>query len=229
MTLKIEDVVNYLGKTIHDLYGRRIGSIVGVYSEVDGTVTAIEVCKNDALYETIPAERLEIVDGDLRILPAWYVKARIVEKKLDVLRKRLRALEELYRKNQIPEHAYRELKEKLSKELDKTKSEAKELKEELRNRVYELENFVLHIEKAMTNLLVSYTAGEIPEQSFETSINALRIAKQRALEEKKDIEKHSESISKLEEEVAKALEAGEESGIEALSQGPMVVKVFEGV
>ncbi len=230
MPLRLEDVSRYLGQPIYDVYGRRIGILVGVYSEVDGTVTAVEVSTNDSIYETIPAERLEPANDGLKIVPEWLIKARSLEKKLDVIRKRIRALEELYAKKEIPEHAYNELKEKLSKELDKARSESKTLKEDLRKRKFELENFVLHIEKAMTNLMVSYTAGELPEEGFKNSINLLRYAKQLAMEEKKDIEKHLETLTKLEEEIEKALATPSEEVVTLeTSQGPIVVKVIDGV
>jgi len=230
MTLKLEEVSQYLGQVIHDVYGRRIGTVVAIYSEVDGTVTAIEISKNDEMYETIDASRLECCSEGLRVRPEWLAKAKLVERKLDILRKRVKALEDLYSRGQIPEHAYKELKEKLSKELEKAKSEAKELKEVLRKRSYELENFILRIEKAMTHLMVSYTAGELPQQGFEASMNYMRFAKQNAQEEKKDIEKHMETINKLLEEVNSVLEKGEEeSEITASLPGPMVVKVMEGL
>jgi len=178
MILTIENVANYLGKPLYDIYGRKVGILVSVYSDVDGTVTALEIMTNDAIYETVPAERFEYDSDGLKLLPEWLVNAKKVEKKLDVVRKRVRALEELYKRGEVPEHAYKELKEKLWREFEKVKSDAKALKDVLRKRSYELENFVLHIEKAMTHLMVSYTAGEIPEQGFKSSMDMLRYAKQ---------------------------------------------------
>ncbi len=230
MALKLEDISQYLGQVVHDVYGRRIGTVVAIYSEVDGTVTAIEVSKNDEIYETIPAERLECCSDGLKVEPEWLAKAKIIERKLDTLRKRVKALEDLFSRNQIPEHAYKELKEKLSKELEKAQNEAKDLKEVLRKRMYELENFILRIEKAMTHLMVSYTAGELPQQGFEASMNYMRFAKQNAQDEKKDIEKHMEKVNKLLEEVSSLFEKSEEQAeITASLPGPMVVKVMEGL
>ncbi len=224
MALTIENVASYLGQPVYDIYGRKIGVIVSVYSDVDGTVTALEVMTNDAVYETIPAERFEYDSDGLKLLPEWLVNAKKVEKKLDVLRKRVRALEELHKKGEVPEHAYKELKDKLWREFEKVKADAKALKEALRKRSYELENFVLHIEKAMTHLMVSYTAGEIPEQGFKNSMDMLRYAKQAAIAEKKAIEEHVALITKLEREALNATSAEGEATVPA-STGPITVKV----
>ncbi len=224
MALTIENVASCLGQPIYDIYGRKIGVLVSVYSDVDGTVTALEVMTNDAIYETIPAERFEYDREGLKLLPEWLVNAKKVEKKLDVLRKRVRALEELHKKGEVPEHAYKELKDKLWREFEKAKADAKTLKEDLRKRSYELENFVLHIEKAMTHLMVSYTAGEVPEQGFKSSMDMLRYAKQTAIAEKRAIEEHIALITKLEREALNAT-SGEGEVTAPASTGPITVKV----
>ncbi|RLG85896.1 MAG: hypothetical protein DRO39_04495 [Thermoprotei archaeon] len=237
MELTLDVVVKYLGQPLRDIYGRNIGVVTSVYSDVDGVVNSIEVMTNELIHETIPAKRLDITSDGLRLLPEWLVEAREIERRLDTVRKRLAALEELYRKGQIPHYAYEEVKEKLSSEMDRLRKRAKEAKENLKRRMNDLENMIIHIEKAMTHLLVSYTAGEIPETPFRSAIDKLRFSRQTAQNEKKDVEKHIELIEKLELEAVKRLEIGaekesgakipaipEKSAAEA-SGGPMVVKV----
>ncbi len=228
MDINIENIANYLGQTVTDIYGRKIGVITSIYSDVDGRVTSIEIMTNDAIYETVPAERFEFgVDG-LRLLPEWLVVTRALERKLDVLRKRIKATEELYKKGQIPSHAYKEVKEKLSKELDKARADAKNLRELLRKRTYELENFVIHIEKALTHLLISYTGGELPENGFKISSDFMKFARQTALDEKKDIDKHVALIEKLEQDLATIISTTTEEqaavGVASQTQ-PLAVKV----
>lgn len=229
MSLTIEDIATYLGQTVQDIYGRKVGVIVGVYSEVDGAVNAVEVMISDSNYETIPASRLELKDDGLKILPEWLVEAKNVERKLDILRKRIKALEELYKKGQIPQHAYKELREKFDRELTKVKSDAKSVKENIRKRQYELENFIIHLEKAITHLTIGYTSGELPENGFKVSADFIRYAKQAALEEKKDLDKHNGMISKLEEELASVIKSFEEATKEVTEivtqTGPIAVKV----
>jgi len=231
MDIAIEGVAPYLGQTITDIYGRKIGILVGVYSDVDGKVSSFEIMTNDASYETITVERFEHnVDG-LKLMPEWLVEAKKLERKLDILKKRFKSLEELSKKNQIPQHAYRELKEKFSKDLDKLKIEIKNLKDILRKRTYELENFILHIEKALTHLLISYTSGELPENGFKISADFMRFAKQAAMEERKDVEKHISLIDKLEQELISVVSQPQEE-IQITSptaaQQPIAVKVVTG-
>jgi uncharacterized protein YeaO (DUF488 family) len=227
MGIPLEKIIPYLGQLIYDVYGRKSGTVVGIYSEVDGNVVAIEVMINDSIYETLSADRLSVRDDNVKVVPEWLVEVQKVEKKLDTLKKRMTALEELFKKGQIPQHAYKELKEKFEKELNKAKNDAKNLKEVMRKRIYDLENFVLHIEKAMTNLMVSYTSGELPENGFKVSADFLRFAKQASLEEKKDIEKHIGLITKLEEELTSAVSQQEKQEAVPITPqtGPIAVKI----
>uniref|UniRef100_A0A7C2ZLF4 CdvA-like coiled-coil domain-containing protein n=1 Tax=Ignisphaera aggregans TaxID=334771 RepID=A0A7C2ZLF4_9CREN len=232
MSITLDKIAPYLGQTIQDIYGRKVGVLVGIYSEVDGTVNAVEIMVNDFNYETVPAEKIELKDDIPKIVPEWLVVARKVEKKLDTLRKRIKALDELYKKGDIPNHAYQEFKEKFDKELNKIKNDVKNIKEVMRKRLYELENFVMHIEKAMTNLMITYTSGEVPENGFRTSADFMRFAKQTSIDEKKDLEKHTNLINKLEEDLRatlSSLEQEEESGSVSMSvanqQSPITVKI----
>lgn len=230
MSILIENAAPHLGQAITDVYGRKVGIVVAFFSDVDGKVTAVEVMVNDGIYETIPAERLEHGADGLKLIPEWLAEAKKIERKLDVFKKRFKAMEELFKKNQIPLHAYRELKERLAKELEKLKVEVKNVRELLKRRSYELENFVIHIEKAMTHLLISYTAGELPENGFKVSADLLRFARQAALEERKDIDRHTSIIDRLEQELNTTVAPVQEGATEhpaTVPQGsaPIPVKV----
>ncbi len=211
MGITIENVASSIGQTITDIYGRKVGVLVSVYSDFDGKVTAVEIMTNDMTYETLSSDRLEHGIDGIKILPEWVIEARKIERKLDVIKKRFKALEELYKKNQIAQHAYKELKEKFAKEIERVKIETKNTKELLRKRINELENFVIHIEKAMTHLIVSYTAGEIPETGFKISADFMRFARQAAIDERKDLDKHLGLIEKLEQELVSIVSGFEES------------------
>lgn len=210
MSITIESIAPNIGQTITDVYGRKLGVLVSVYSDFDGKVTAVEIMTNDMIYETLPADRLEHGIDGLKVLPEWLIEAKKVERKLDVVKKRFKAMEELYKKNQIAAHAYKELKEKFTKEIERIKIETKGVKELLRKRINELENFIIHIEKAMTHLMVSYTAGEIPENGFKVSADFMRFARQAAVDERKDLDKHIGLIEKLEQELTSTVSGLEE-------------------
>jgi uncharacterized membrane protein len=200
--VSIEEVEKYLGSKITDPYGRVVGVLSSIYSDVDGNVSGVEVVSEDYSIKYVGSERLVISHDGLIILPEWKVEALKVEAQLDRARKRARAIEDLYLNKEISSQAYEEMKKQIEATLSRLKEKAKQVRSVLRKRLGEVEDEILHVDKAMNHLKLVYTSGEISEQRFKQSIDMLRSSKNKFIEEKKDLEKHIELIEKLETEIS---------------------------
>lgn len=200
MVITLDQIERYLGQRVRDEYGRFVGTLLSVYSNVSGEVESVEIALNEDNYKNVPAERLKLTPDGIVVIQDWKVEALSIENQLDRIRKRLRATEELYRKGNIPGHAYEEVKSRLDKEFSKIKEKVKEVKSKLRQRVNDLEDHIIRLEKAVSNLMILYMSNEVSEASYKASIDYLRQSRSKAQDEKKDIEKHLELIEKLEAE-----------------------------
>jgi len=207
--ITLDQLDKFVGQMIKDEYGRILGKLVMVYSNVSGEVESIELSINDAMYEGVPASRIKLTPDGLVVVPEWKVKALDIENKLDRVKKRLRATEDLYRKGTVPVHAYEELKRKLEVEFRNLKEEVKKVKELLRKRAGELEDLIIRLEKDLTNLQVLYMSNEFSEASYKIAADFLRNNRTKSLDEKRDVEKHLELISKLETEAGEIRQAAE--------------------
>ncbi len=188
----------YIGQKVKDPYNRSLGTLASIYSEVDGTVNAVEILFGDSVFKTVEASRITIHNGELVLLPEWkYLALRVIDR-LERARRRAKALEDLYAKGEIPKHAYEEFKAKVKRDLDNLKEEARRTKTVIKNRINELEDQIVQIEKALTALKMSYIAGEIRERGYKTAAEALRQGRDRDLEEKNEAKKIIETIQKLE-------------------------------
>ncbi len=237
MVLMVDEVERYVGLEVKDPYGRKIGRIVALYSEVDGTVTGIELEVNEDTFTTVKADRIKITeDGELQIIPEWKVEALSLIKQLDKAKRRIKALDDLYSKNEIPRHAYEEFRKRVEKSLSALKVKARDVKQMLKKRTHALEDTIIQIEKAMTALKMSYLAGELSEKGYKAAVEALRQAKDKAVEEKEDIKKILNKIEKLEREpVEIKLPSTQKTGTHApkveapeSSEAPILVQVVEG-
>ncbi len=237
MVITIDEIERYIGLEVKDPYGRKVGRIVAVYSEVDGSVTGIELEVNEDTFTTIRANRIQITeDGELHIIPEWKAEALEIIKQLDRAKKRAKALDDLYSRNEIPRHAYDEFKKRVEESLKSLKVRAREVKAKLRRRTHDLEDTILQIERAMAAIRMSYLAGEITEKGYKAAIEALRQAKDKASEEKEDIKKIKEKIEKLESGPAEIIstmrktvaEAPPEKSEASIPEAPILVQVVEG-
>ncbi len=236
MVVTIDQIEKFMGQNIKDEYGRIVGKILTVFTDVSGIVESIEIAYNDLNLERVDSERIKLTPDGVIILADWKVKAVSTENKLDRVRRRIRAVEELYRKGSIPGHAYEEIKAKLEAQFKTIKEEVRKVKDILRRRANDLEDQIIRLEKDISNLLVLYMSNEVSESSYKAAIDYLRDAKARNAEEKKDVEKHLDLISKLESEAASTHRATpihthtsvkESVETPVQSEGPIQVQIIE--
>lgn len=228
MGVKVENIDEFLGKPVNDPYGRRIGYLISFYSDSDGNVTSLEVSIGDFEFKQFPIDRFRFENGSIILLSEWEYNAVLTENRLERLKKRIAALEQLKTNNEVPKHAYEEYKKKLDEMLIKIKEDAKAVKDMLRKRLYEIEDIVVELEKCMTNLKVSYMGGEIPEKSYKMAIDLVRKNMDVVMLEKESVKRHLERIEALETRPEDVIVKKEEGGITQESKQPMQVVVLEG-
>lgn len=225
----LDQVEKFLGQVVRDEYGRSLGKLIAVFADVSGNVEAVEIAVNDYDLVKVEASRIMRAPDALIVLPEWKVTAIDVENRLDRVKKRIRSLEELNRKGMIPTHAYEEIRKKLEAEFKKIKDESAKLKDSLKHKIGELDDQVVRYERAISNVYVLYMSNEISEQSYKASMDFMRNAKSKCLDEKKDVEKHLELLSKLEAEpVEPQVKAvAPQSQVPVQSQTPIPVVIVE--
>jgi uncharacterized membrane protein len=196
----LEEIEKFMGSKVTDPYGRVLGVLTSAYSDVDGNISGIEIVSEDYSIKYISAERIVVSHDGIIVLPEWRVEAVKVEAQLDRARKRARAIEDLYINKEISSQAYEEMKKQIDATLSRLREKAKQVRSLLRKRLGEIEDEILHVDKATNHLKLLYSSGEISEQRFKASIDVLRSSRNRLIDEKKDLEKHLELIEKLEVE-----------------------------
>ncbi|NPA84464.1 MAG: hypothetical protein GXO07_00475 [Crenarchaeota archaeon] len=199
-------VEQFVGSQVRDPFGRVVGTLVSIYSNVDGEVEAVEVALGGNKFTTVPAERLMKKDEKLVIMPEWMAEARSVYRRLDTAMKRLKALESMAKNGDFNPEIVEEARKKVEQQMGKLKGKLSEVKKMIRERINELEDQVLQMEKALVNLQMSYIAGEISERRYQQAASAIRHQKEMAFEEKKSLKEWMEKLERLEREPVEAQE-----------------------
>ncbi|MCY0882533.1 MAG: cell division protein CdvA [Acidianus infernus] len=197
--ISAEILMKYIGQKVKDPYGRDFGYIVHVYTEVDGSVTGIEVAQGNS-FNTIDPSRIKIDGDNIVVLPDWKAEAIKTLTHMEKIRKRQRALEELYAKQEIPKSTYDDMKRKLDTEMVKIRDEYTKIKNKLKQRLNDVEDQLMQIDKAMIAVKMSYIAAEMSESSYKNSIEILRQAKDSYTMEKDDIRKTLDKLDLLDKE-----------------------------
>ncbi|AWR94955.1 cell division protein CdvA [Acidianus brierleyi] len=199
MVVSSEILMKFIGQKIKDPYNRDFGYLVHVYTEIDGTVTGIEI-NQGSTFTTIDPSRVKLDNDSLIILPDWKAAAIRTLTLMEKIRKRQRALDELYSKQEIPKSTYDDMKRKLDSEMLKIKDEYIKIKNSLKNRLNEVEDQLTQIDKAMIAVKMSYISAELSESAYKGSAEILRLAKDSYTLEKDDIRKTLEKLDLLDKE-----------------------------
>ncbi|MEB3755915.1 MAG: CdvA-like protein [Desulfurococcales archaeon] len=198
MGIKVEEVSGYLGLEIHDLYGRIFGTLVTFYSNVHGEVEGFEVKVADDKIVHIEPEKIRVEEGKLVVLPEWKFRAVTVLDALDRALKRKKAIEKTLSQTDLPGSVIETYLKKLNDDIKKLKNEAVKAKTEIKVRMNRIEDEVLHVDKALVNLQITYLSGEISDTSYRKSSEQLKRIKEWLLEEMSDARSTIEKIEKIE-------------------------------
>ncbi len=199
MSISSEVLIKAIGRKIKDVYGRDFGFVIHVYTEIDGSVSGVEVSQGTK-FSTIDPSMLK-ADGDtIVVLPDWKAESIRLIKLVDTIRRRQKALEELFNKQEIPKSSYDDTKRKLDSDLLKLREDQSKLKAKLKSRLNEIEDQLAQLDKASISLKMSYIASEIPEGSYKSSIEILRQAKDSYSLERDDIKKTLDRLESSDKE-----------------------------
>ena len=199
MVVPYDVLAKTVGQKIKDIYGRDAGFVININTEIDGTITSVEIA-TDSTIVTVDPSRFKLEQDSVVLLPEWKVKANIILGNVEKIRRRLKALEELYSKNEIDKTDYDEMKRKLNSEYNKVKDEVSKIKGLLKNRLNEIEDQTMKIDKIMIALKISYLASEIDDKAYKSSIEQLKKLKDSYAMERDDIRKTLDKLDNLDKE-----------------------------
>jgi len=199
MTVPSESLVKSVGQLIKDVYGREVGYIVSVNTEVDGSVTEVAIAKDSTIMVVDPS-RFKLEGDTLVIIPEWKAETQKVTNSLDKIRRKLKALEELYNRGEIDRSDYEEMKRKFNSESNKLKESVSKLKSTLKNRLSEIDEQLMKIERTLISLKIGYLSAEIDERAYKSSLEQLKKIKESYIQEKDDIRKTLDKLDSMDKE-----------------------------
>ncbi len=199
MTVPSESLVKSVGQLIKDVYGREVGYIVSVNTEVDGSVTEVAIARDSTIMVVDPS-RFKLEGDTLVIIPEWKAETQKVTSSLDKIRRKLKALEELYNRGEIDRSDYEEMKRKFNSESNKLKESVSKLKSTLKNRLSEIDEQLMKIERTLISLKIGYLSAETDERAYKSSLEQLKKIKESYIQEKDDIRKTLDKLDSIDKE-----------------------------
>jgi hypothetical protein len=197
MIMYFEEARDYLGKEVRDQYGRRLGTVLGIYTNTKDEVTALELSVGDGQFEQVPFEEFVINGGNLTLLKSWKVKAEDVIKEYAEALKREEALQELLRAGEISKDIFDELDSQLQVAIAALKVKRDELKKELQEQAARLDARKHALLNFLATAKMQHKLGDIDDQAFQDMVAFSNGALNSLRAEREDLSITLEQVNRL--------------------------------
>jgi hypothetical protein len=161
--LKLE----FVGKKVKDMYGTYIGKVIGIITDIEGSVESVSVDCGSGGIKNLPYEQL-LVQGDYVIfIPRWRLDAQKLLREKSMALKRIKALQEIVSENDSMKDDAELVYLKYEKRLDKLGENTKEIIDRLHQRISELDIESRRIKSVLFDAKLQYKSIEISEDVYQ--------------------------------------------------------------
>jgi hypothetical protein len=161
--LKLE----FVGKKVKDMYGTYIGKVIGIVTDIEGSIESVSVDCGSTGIKNLPYEQL-LVQGDFVIfIPRWRLDAQKLLREKSMTLKRIKALQEIVAENDNMKDDAEFVYLKYEKRLDILGENTKEISERLHQRISELDTESKRIKSVLFDAKLQYKSNEIAEDIYQ--------------------------------------------------------------
>lgn len=161
--LKLE----FVSKKVKDMYGTFIGKVVGIITDIEGSIESVSVDCGSSGIKNLPYEQL-LVQGDYVIfIPRWRLDAQKLLREKSLTLKRIKALQEIVADNDNMKDDAELIYLKYEKRLDDLGEGTKEIIERLHQRISEIDMEAKRIKAVLFDAKLQYKSNEITEDIYQ--------------------------------------------------------------
>ncbi|MDE1858808.1 MAG: CdvA-like protein [Thaumarchaeota archaeon] len=167
--MRAEALERLVDRPVKDSYGRYVGFVVGFSVDTSGELKSIGVDQGNGEFTEYPSQRIVSASDGFVLIPAWKVECDSLNREVDGVRRRAKALQDLAREGEIPRTIYDDMMSKYSTEASKIQGSYKSLAEGMVVRIGELEGQREALQRFLVDIKVQFRAGEIDEAAFKVA------------------------------------------------------------
>jgi hypothetical protein len=161
--LKLE----FVSKKVKDMYGTFIGKVVGIITDIEGSIESVSVDCGSSGVKNLPYEQL-LVQGDYVIfIPRWRLDAQKLLREKSLTLKRIKALQEIVADNDSMKDDAELIYLKYEKRLDDLGESTKEIVERLHQRISEIDMESKRIKSILFDAKLQYKSNEITDDIYQ--------------------------------------------------------------
>ena len=193
--------LEFIGKQVKDMYGAYVGKVIGLVTDIDGSIESIGVDCGSIGLKKLSYEQL-LVQGDFVIfIPKWRMEAQKLLRQKNLTLKRVRALENLVVDNDLMKDDAEVLRLIYEKRLVDLQSNEQDVKTTLNSRLQELDLQSTTIKTIIFDAKLQYRSNDIVEETYQQiNTNSIELLDRIKLE-KDEINSFLSRITQSESEI----------------------------
>lgn len=161
--LKLE----FVGKQVKDMYGTHIGRVVGLVTDIDGSIESVGVDCGSVGLKQLPYEQL-LVQGDYVIyIPRWRMDAQKLVRQKSLTLKRIKALQDLVADNDQMKSDAEIVYLKYENRLRALEGEEHGVINTLKSRLEELDSQAASIKTVVFDTKLQYRSNDMTEETYQ--------------------------------------------------------------
>ena len=161
--LKLE----FVGKQVKDMYGTHIGKVVGLVTDIDGSIESVGVDCGSVGLKQLPYEQL-LVQGDYVIyIPRWRMDAQKLVRQKSLTLKRIKALQDLVADNDQMKSDAEIVYLKYENRLRALEGEEHGVINTLKSRLEELDSQAASIKTVVFDAKLQYRSNDMTQETYQ--------------------------------------------------------------
>lgn len=159
--------LEFIGKQVKDLYGTLMGKVMGMITDIDGSIESISVDCGTSGLKQLAYEQL-LVQGDYVIyIPRWRLDAQKLLRQKSLTLQRIRALQDIATENDSMKDDVELVYMKYDKRLHDLEENANNLNGNLESRLKELEEESHRIKTILFDAKLQFRSNEMTEEIYQ--------------------------------------------------------------
>jgi hypothetical protein len=159
--------LEFIGKQVKDMYGTYMGKVIGMVTDIDGSIESVSVDCGYAGLKQLVYEQL-LVQGDYVIfIPKWRLDVQKLLRQKNLALQRIKALQEMVTANDLIREDVELVYLKYQKRLQDLEDKGKIVLGQLQERLNQIDAESQNIKSVLFDAKLQYRSNEITEETFQ--------------------------------------------------------------
>jgi hypothetical protein len=159
--------LEFIGKQVKDMYGTYMGKVIGMVTDIDGSIESVGVDCGYAGLKQLTYEQL-LVQGDYVIfIPRWRLDVQKLLRQKNLALQRIKALQEMVTADDLMKEDVELVYIKYQKRLQVLEDKGKLVLEQLQERLNQIDTESQNIKSVLFDAKLQYRSNEITEEAYQ--------------------------------------------------------------